>query len=242
MTDLAYTIEPAVGLDIGTVDAMFALYGRYYDAATADRFRHDLTEKDFVILLRDGDGALQGFSTALVGDHRFEGRRLRSFYSGDTIVDEAYWGQQALPTAWFQLTGHIKAAEPETPLYWFLLVKGHRTYRYLYAFFKDFSPHHKRATAPFDRTLTDMLAAERFGDAYDPCQGVIRFPESHGHLKAAWAEIPAKDRRRPEVRFFLERNPGYVNGDELVCLTELKLENLKPLAARLFRKGMDNGV
>jgi hypothetical protein len=242
MAELAYTIEPADGLEAATTGAMFALYSRYYDAASEDRFRRDLAEKDYVIVLRDADGGLQGFSTAMVGDHDFRGQRLRSFYSGDTIVDEAYWGQQALPTAWFQLTGHIKAAEPETPLYWFLLVKGHRTYRYLHAFFKVFFPTHERATPPADRALMDMLAAEKFGDDYDRCHGVIRFPESHGHLKATWAEIPDKDRQRPEVRFFLERNPGYVNGDELVCLTELVPENLKPLAERLFRKGMDTGI
>ena len=242
MAELVYTIESADGLDAATTRAMFALYARYYDAATEERFHRDLAEKDYVIVLCDSDGVLQGFSTAMIGMHDFQGCRVRSFYSGDTIVDEAYWGQQALPTAWFQLAGHIKAAKPETPLYWFLLVKGHRTYRYLHAFFKVFFPTHERATPPAERALMDMLAVERFGVAYDPCRGVIHFPESHGHLKAAWAEIPEKDRRRPEVRFFLERNPGYVDGDELVCLTELTPGNLKPLAERLFRKGMDTGI
>ncbi len=157
-------------------------------------------------------------------------------------MHESHWGQQALPTAWFQLTGHIKAAQPETPLYWFLLVKGHRTYRYLHAFFRQYFPTHDRETPPQHQALMDMLARERFADTYDSNRGVVSFATSHGHLKSSWADIPDKDRKRPEVLFFLKSNPGYARGDELVCLTELAPDNLRPLAARLFRKGMDNGI
>jgi hypothetical protein len=88
----------------------------------------------------------------------------------------------------------------------------------------------------------DMLARERFGEDYDAGRGVISFDAPHGHLKTSWAEIPEKDRSRPEVVFFLERNPGYVHGDELVCLTELAPDNLRPLANRLFCEGMKNGI
>src|SRR3546814_17883638 len=55
-------------------------------------------------------------------------------------------------------------------------------------------------------------------------------------------EIPEKDRRRPDVLFFLQRNPGYDQGDELVCLTELSLENQNPLAARIFAAGYARGL
>ena len=43
---------------------------------------------------------------------------------------------------------------------------------------------------------------------------------------------------RPETAFFLASNPGYVHGDELVCLTELSTENLRPIARRVFQKGL----
>ncbi len=242
MADLEYRIETMDMLGEDTLGDMFTLYSRYYDGISEQLFRHDLAEKQYVIILHDENGRLQGFSTAAVSEHQFQGERLRSFFSGDTIVDESHWGQQALPTAWFQLTGHIKAAEPGTPLYWFLLVKGHRTYRYLRAFFRVFFPAHDRETPPQDKALMDMLARDRFGDAYDRDRSVVSFATSHGHLKSSWADIPDKDRKRPDVIFFLERNPGYVKGDELVCLTELAPTNLRPLAERLFRKGMDSGI
>src|SRR3546814_13933616 len=88
----------------------------------------------------------------------------------------------------------------------------------------------------------DHLAAEKVGDFYNPATGVVHFPRSRGHLKADWAEIPEKDRRRPDVLLFLQRNPGYDQGDELVCLTELSLENQNPLAGRIFAAGYAHGL
>ena len=241
MIELDYRIESAAEVDDEVVGAMFGLYSRYYDGTSEQLFRHDLSEKHYVILLEDSEGVLQGFSTALVNEHEFQGERVRSYYSGDTVVDERYWGQQALPTASFRLTGHIKAAEPETPLYWFLLVKGHRTYRYLSTFFKTYYPNHEGDTPSHEKIIMAMLAIERFGPAYDHDRGIVSFDTSHGHLKPALAEIPEKDRDRPLVKYFLQRNPGYVQGEELVCLTELAPDNLRPLAERLFRQGMESG-
>jgi hypothetical protein len=76
-----------------------------------------------------------------------------------------------------------------------------------------------------------------FGDAYH--KGILHFVESRGHLRESWAAIPEKDLRHEEVRFFLERNPGYKHGDELVCLCELTEDNLKPLSQRIFRGSHD---
>jgi hypothetical protein len=49
---------------------------------------------------------------------------------------------------------------------------------------------------------------------------------------------PEKDQGRPEVRFFLAANPGYVRGDELLCLCRLAPDNLTPIARRAFEQGM----
>ena len=40
------------------------------------------------------------------------------------------------------------------------------------------------------------------------------------------------------MAFFLRSNPGYLRGEELVCLTELASDNLRPLARRVFEQGL----
>jgi hypothetical protein len=235
---LSATIDRVATVSDRTVDAMFALYDQYYDATSRPLFAADLRNKDYVVTLREPSGALAGFSTLAVLTAEIGGTPLRAIYSGDTIIDHAHWGTQALAFTWIRLAGTIKAQAPQLPLYWFLIVKGHRTYRYLSAFSVDFHPHWQRPTPETAREVMDGLARGRFGDAYDADRGVVAFAQSRGHLKPEWADIEPGDEARRDVAFFLRRNPGYVRGEELVCLTELASDNLRPLARRVFAQGL----
>ena len=227
-------IVDAGSLDDALRQQMFDLYERYYASTSRSRFETDLADKDRVLLLRDEAGALQGFSTLAVYQRMFGGRAIRVIFSGDTVVDERHWGQQALALSWLRLAGEIKMEQPDTPLYWLLISKGHRTYRYLSAFSREFYPSPDHATPPQARALMDYLAQDRFGSAYDAADGVLRFPQSLGHLRESYAQIPEQHLRLPAVEFFLKRNPGYAQGDELVCLCELSAGNLQPIARRAF--------
>lgn len=237
MSRLQAEIYPQSRLTAALVGAMFELYGRYYDAACPELFRSDLRDKDWVLLMHDREGRLQGFSTLALLETELGDTRLRALFSGDTIIDHRHWGQQTLAYTWIRFAGKLKSDSPELPLYWFLVVKGQRTYRYLQAFSRSYYPHWERATPAPLQSLMDHLARQRFGSAYRGDLGVLRFAASQGHLKPTWAEIPGAELLRPEVAFFLRRNPGYVRGDELVCLTELCPDNLRPLARRLFLQG-----
>jgi len=215
-------------------EAMYALYARYYDAASRERFIADLADKRYAVLLHDQAGALQGFSTLAEYQREFDGRTIGVLFSGDTVVDARHWGQQALAFEWLRLAGLLKARAPERPLYWFLISKGHRTYRFLSAFAREFWPAFDRTTPPRIQALMNALARERFGDDFDAAAGVIRFAASRGHLREPFATVSEAHRRRPEVAFFLQRNPGYARGDELVCLCELAADKLQPLGRRIF--------
>lgn len=213
---------------------MLRLYCRYYEACDGERFQRDLAEKDYVILLHDLQGDLRGFSTLEVLAFEYDGRPQRAVFSGDTIVHHQFWGGQTLPLAWCRLAGRIKAQAPGLPLYWFLISKGHRTYRYLPLFAKRFYPTWRYETPSAIQALMDGLARQKFGDTYDPSTGLIRFPRSHGHLRTPWAEVDSRLSEKPDVRYFLNRNPGHRRGDELVCLTELCSDNLRSHALRAF--------
>ena len=162
-----------------------------------------------------------------------DGKPVRVLFSGDTVVDEASWGQQSLAFGFIRHAAQTQAQSPD-PLYWLLISKGHRTYRYLSAFSIDYAPSPAQETPPEQQRLMDFLAHDRFGAAYDASRGVVRFDESHGHLRADLAAVPAIHAHLPEVAFFLERNPGYRRGEELVCLCPITADTLLPLARRAF--------
>lgn len=221
------------------VDAMYALYERYYGGGDAQSFRADLAQKSHVIWLAEGV-RLCGFSTLATQTFHASAHEARAVFSGDTIVDHAYWGEQALARAFSRFAGRLKAERPAQPLYWFLISKGYRTYRYLHAFAHRYFPHPSCATPPDVQACMDTLARSRFGSAYRAELGIVRFDPVRGYLRAPWNSVREGLRARPEVRLFLERNAGYVDGDELVCLTELCASNLRSIARREFLRGYDD--
>lgn len=224
-------------LSSDTTQAMASLYLENFDGSSEAIFRSDLAEKHEAILLYCEE-RLVGFTTLKVFEVVWCGRPARIVYSGDTIVSPMHWGQQELAFAWIARIGQIKHSDPNLPLFWFLLVKGHRTFKYLSVFGKSFFPHW---LVPRDdlKPLADRLATTKFGSNYDPVTGVVRFPTSRGHLKAAIADPSPEEMTKAATQFFFLKNPNYRIGHELVCICELELFNMKPLTARIFRRAAE---
>jgi hypothetical protein len=233
-------IADTAGLAADRVDAMYALYAAHYAACDRRRFGADLAAKDHVILLED-QGCLAGFSTVALFRHRTFAGPVQVLFSGDTVIDRSAWGEQVLSRSFAQLAGRLHARDRATPLYWLLISKGHRTYRYLKLFAHRFHPHPAGRDAMLER-LAAEIAVARFGRDFDPVRGVIAFPQSRGHLRAELAQVPARIAARPEGAFFLQRNPGYEHGDELVCLAELRPDNLRAAVRTAFLAGMTDGL
>ncbi|MGA3088502.1 MAG: hypothetical protein ABSD75_07800 [Terriglobales bacterium] len=228
-------IVPVAAVSPSDRDTLFALYSRYYSGARRDQFENDMAEKDVVILLRDrSHQQVCGFSTQMILRQRFGGREVRALFSGDTIIAPSHWGDQELRRGWCRYAAAALTAEPGVPLYWFLMTKGYRTYLYLPVFFRDFFPHYDRETPRELQSLLDGFARQKFGDAYDASSGLIRFTETHGQLVEELSGVPERRAHDPHVKFFLQHNPGYVNGVELACITEISHENIRPFARHMF--------
>ena len=214
---------------------MFALFQACYEGATDALFRRDLNEKQWVILLRDGETqAIQGFSTLAAYETVCHGQRLGVIYSGDTIIHPAYWGTPELPRAWIKTVLNIGQQLPK-PLYWLLISSGYKTYRFLTVFFKEFYPRYDRPTPPNIRALMRHLAGERFGTDYDPERGIVRFARGATPLRPGVAELSDKRLQDPQVAFFVAQNPGHAQGDELVCLAHLHPDNFTAAGRRMAR-------
>lgn len=218
-------------------NSMYKLYSTYYEGATETLFYKDLQSKHDVIILIDADNNLKGFTTIQIIETSFNGQKIQVIFSGDTIIHHEFWGGQTLPLAWCKYAGKKKAAQPDNPLYWLLITKGHRTYRFLPIFFKNFHPK-RGVSISFYQEVLDFLAAKKFKDVYDALSGTLRYSTSQGHLKPEWADAENYLNRHKEVEFFLLKNPDYAKGAELVCIAELCEDNLKSFALKGFKQGL----
>jgi hypothetical protein len=195
-------------LSAATRQAMYRLFSHYYENVSRSQFDADLSSKDFVLLLLDECGELAGFTTAGIFERSFSGATHRIVFSGDTIMSRQHWGKQTLAQAWLHEMGRLARQSEPMRLFWFLIVKGHRTYRYLPTFALRYVPHRSDPPAPELLPIRDSLASEMFQSAFDPASGIISFSEPRGNLLPDWAGPSERERRLPDVAYFLKANPA----------------------------------
>ena len=217
-----WSILPRAELAEPVVAEMLRIHHSLYEGVDEARFRRDLAEKDEVVLLHREDGSLAGFSSLSIGRDG-DGRPV--LFSGDTGVRRDAWGSPALAIGW--LTAALRWRDRAGALDWLLLAGGPRTWRFLPLFFDEHWPRPERATPPEVQVRLDALASARWGTRYQA--GVVHL----GEPPLRGEHEPARD--HPADRFFRAANPGYVRGDELVCLTRVDRDNLTRAGHRILR-------
>jgi hypothetical protein len=204
---------------------MRALMDRYYHGIDEASFERDLTAKTCVFTLTNQSGDLVGFSTQEVIRLTHEHRPATVVFSGDTIIDLAWRRSWALPCAWGHWMEHLRMAHADVPLYWVLISKGFRTYRYLPVFFHRFAP--RDPASPWETGLRHVIGHRLGGERYTPDSGIIRAAQGGQRLKDGVASVTPGRRRNPDIAFFEQANPGHAEGDELVCLAQWTPANVK---------------
>jgi len=226
---------PRSALTEQDVREMHALFQEFYDCTSPELFQRDLDDKNWVVVLRDGpDATIQGFTTLAFYPSAIAGRPVGVVYSGDTILRPSYWGTSTMPRTWIKTVLRVGEDLPK-PLYWLLISSGYKTYRLLTGFFKDYHPKLDHPTPPDLQEATHHLAEERFGADYDPNSGIVRFSDGATPLRDGVAELTGENLKDPHTAFFAERNPGHANGDELVCLARVALDNLTAAGRHMCR-------
>lgn len=217
-------------------DRMLALMRRCYEGVVPERFRSDLAAKQYVILLFDkADDTLAGFSTIALEEVEHGGRNIEVLFSGDTVIHPDYWGQKVLDGAFSRFLFWRKIRRPFQPLRWLLLSGGYKTYLIILRYFAGAFPRHGLTPAPADVTFVQTLCRRWWPDQYDADAGIVRM-QGHYRVKAGIAPVDASALADPDIRFFVEKNPGHIDGDELVCIADVKLWELFRAFARIIGK------
>jgi len=227
----------------GQKKRMFEILCTYFDNVSFSLFLSDLKDKNWVIVLSDScDGKIQGFSTQKLIYTQVEKVSVRALFSGDTIIDKKFWGGSELVKKWFDLVIPMVENKKEEKFYWFLISMGYKTYRFLPVYFKNFYPCFDKDIPKFEKKVRDKLGELKYPGEYDKDSGVINFQKKAACLKKNFADIPVKRLNNPHIRNFLERNPLYGQGNELVCLAELSYDNFKPIVYKMISKDRKPGV
>ncbi len=208
---------------------MFNLMKIYYENISWDNFNRDLNEKEWVVILRNNENDIVGFSTIMIIDHPDNEISVKGIFSGDTIVHKDYRGQYLLQITWFKfILFELPQLHPDHKLYWILTTKGYKTYRLMTDNFKNFFPRFDRHTPRFENNLINVFSLIKFSEKFNSDNGTLHYDGKKDKVRQGVAEITEKHLENPHIAFFVEKNPGYVNGDELICIAEASLDNVEP--------------
>lgn len=225
MARLRFSIRPISDVPLSDRQEMFEIFRQYYDLPEPESFFRDFAAKDDVIILRDKKtGAIKGFSTQKKLTQVIDGKTYRGIFSGDTIIDREYWGDNTLGLGfiWY-LFGQCEWRFGRR-VYWHLISKGYKTYLLMVNNFERSYPRYDKTTPDFFQALSDDFARKLYSKVYNKEQGLLLFDGPHEHLKTNVAPITEELKARfPHVRYFADRNPCWARGDELVCVAEFDL-------------------
>lgn len=235
---MPYELAAVSDLSAVMVDRMRGLMEGYYLGVDAGMFAADLANKQRVLLLRNGEGGLTGFSTLRRELLTLGERNLLVTFSGDTIVELDRRQSVSLPVGIAKALLGIGAEHPALPHLHLLICKGWRTYRLMAALVNDCTPSRVPTSDAVLICAVDEYARRTFGDHYDPARGVIVAGPGSMRIRPGSAEDLPASGRSADADFFAARNPGYLRGDELVGGFWVRPENIRAaLLRRCFRAG-----
>jgi len=227
------SLKKPADLSANTIESVFELHSGFFRNLDKKVFISDLLEKDFIIVSED-TGKPVAFSTIKIHDENPFGERTIFIFSGDTIVHPAYWSQNILVPAFASFLRYMIDAYRDAKIYWYLITKGYRTYMFLPVLFKEFYPAPEWKTPSHIQALIDYISAKRYGSRYLKDKGIISYYGDKDSLIDEMCEIPIARRANRFIRYFLEKNPDFKQGDELACLTQIVESNIKPAGLKLL--------
>ena len=223
--------RPIKSVTVGNIKQMYDLYAAYYENTSLDIFLNDLSKKSGVILVtRKSDDKIVGFSTQTFFDIQVDGKRVRGIFSGDTIIDQAYWGNNALANTFYRRLIIERIKRPFTPFYWFLISKGYKTYLLMTNNFYNYYPKvdgNRGGRNERYHRITESYCEQLFPEAFDKDKMLLDFGESYVRLKGDVAQItPELKAANPHIAFFEKVNPSWRRGTEVPCLAACDYESL----------------
>ncbi len=213
-------------------DDFYRLLSQDFLGVTREDFERDFGEKEAVMILRKEDeaGEIVGWSTLKMLALALPDEEVMGVFSGDTVVLPQYRTSFGMGKELVRYFLHACERFPHHKVYYLLTSKGWRTYKIMPFYFKDFAPHPDKPTTPFDQMVIDAFGRTKYPDHYDPATGLVTFGAQRVRPDGVDAAPEHPDRY---AEYFLERNPHYLDGHELVCIGRITTDNFTGAARRL---------
>lgn len=234
MKEIQSETWPIVTCPLGVRNACFDLLSQSFLGISRDKFDQDFDEKEVVVVLRRlTDQTIVGFSTLMQLRLPTSSGEITAIFSGDTAVLPRYRNTFEIIAEIGRYFLRVRETHPTGSVYYVLISKGWRTYRIMPFTFHEFFPVVGTATPPYAREIIDAFGRAKYPNEYQSTTGLLIFHEETQRIRPDSIDaIPVK--RDPHTEFFLRANPGYLKGNELVCIGRIDPDNFTPQLRKLL--------
>lgn len=222
MSDAVIAVCPPAVLAASQWDDIWNLTRRYMDTSR-EYLESKLRHHSQIAMFRTPE-ALVGIAALDVYPTRFEGRRSMIIFTSSVVIDEAWRGRALIQRLGVRTWWHTRMRNPFIPICWMFDTFSYKSYLLLARNFGEFWPRHGAPMPPRVAAFIDHLAREHYGDDWIGERGIVR-RSGRKRLRPQTAPITQAMLADPNLRFFVDANPGHAEGDMLVCLCPLTVKN-----------------
>lgn len=215
-------VRPAAALGEEDWQELWELSRRFFDAerwyAESELFRREL-----IATFRVKD-QLVGMACIDILPVTFRGRSIAVILTTHVLLRKEWRGRNLLQRLGWRTWLRTKLRYPFRPIYWFFDTYGYKSYLLLPRNFVTYWPRRDAPTPESEHALIDQLAKQNYGGRWRPDLGLV-LRSGRKRLLETTAPLTQAELADADIRFFAEANPGHAEGDMLVCLCPLTLQN-----------------
>lgn len=236
-TKLEWRLEKVAECSTAILESCYNLLKNHFDGVSYESFLSDLEEKEYIACLSvsssipDQPVMIGGFSTMMTKEIIIDGVIQKIVFSGDTIVDHEHrrsFGLGKCLGTYFLL----KLKEGSENLWYVLLSKGCGTYKAMGFMFNEFTPSPSSRNEAEVSIATQFLT-EKYHGREIRNQTVLKAGGDAQRLKETSSDLNTNSDTLDQ--FFLDINPWYASGDELICIARVHLDNFTKQFKRVLK-------
>lgn len=216
-------------------DAIWAFAARFTDA-TREGFEQSFANKRDAVLIKDArSGELVGLGGVAVVELPLGDGRCVVIFPGDTLFDPKVRGKSLVQGLGLLYYLECRLKRPTLPVYMMYGTFSYKSYLMLPRNFHTYWPRPEEPTPAREQALL-REAAERFYTDVRERPGGALVGRTTKRLHEGVATIDEAALAEPAIRYFHEQNPGYIDGEVLLCLIPLHAANWLSVGRNLLRR------
>ena len=230
-------IVPVGALSPSEWDEVWQLTCRFYDA---DRAYVEATlrgHQQLALFRSRADGGLVGMAAIQVDAFEFQGRRVAIIFTSHSVLEERYRGQNLIQRAGMRTWLRCWLRHPWHRKFWVYDTFSYKSYWLLPRNLRTFWPRRDEPTPAWDAALMEHYGRWKYQEAW---RGGVIARSPHKRLLPQTAQLTPELLRDPHLAFFAAANPGFRDGDMLLCLCPLTFTNWCSIVSHAVRRALRN--